>query len=148
MKTYILITLLICNLLKAEDNNSLIISKKDVTSLSKKSIVYFLKIKKHDLFLYKKNKLDKLVDKKSIPINSLVRMSSTILQYEYPFLTVQNFNRQVIIYSKKDEISKDFAQELKKLNFKHVSYLQGGNKSYKEIIYNFRGIKLFSIFTK
>jgi len=70
------------------------------------------------------------------------------LEYKSRKLNFSNYKKDTsfVIFSKKDEDSIKFLEELKSLGFKKLRYLKNGNKSWVEIIRSFRGIKLFSTF--
>ncbi len=70
------------------------------------------------------------------------------LEYKSRKLNFANYKKDTnfVIFSKKDEVSIRFLAELKALGFEKLRYLKNGNKSWIEILTNFRGIKLFSIF--
>ncbi len=70
------------------------------------------------------------------------------LEYKSRKLNFANYKKDTsfVVFSKKDEVSIRFLEELKTLGFKKLRYLKNGNKSWIEILTNFRGIKLFSMF--
>jgi len=71
------------------------------------------------------------------------------LEYKSRKLNFANYKKDTsfVVFSKKDKVSIRFLEELKALGFKKLRYLKNGNKSWIEILTNFRGIKLFSMFT-
>jgi len=70
------------------------------------------------------------------------------LEYKSRKLNFNNYSKDTnfVIFSKKDKVSIRFLEELKALGFKKLRYLKNGNKSWTEILIDFRGIKLFSMF--
>ncbi len=72
------------------------------------------------------------------------------LEYKSRNLNFNNYSKDTnfVVFSKKDKVSIRFLEELKVLGFKKLRYLKNGNKSWTEILIDFRGIKLFSMFNK
>jgi len=70
------------------------------------------------------------------------------LEYKSRKLNFNNYSKDTnfVVFSKKDKVSIRFLEELKVLGFKKLRYLKNGNKSWTEILIDFRGIKLFSMF--
>jgi len=70
------------------------------------------------------------------------------LEYKSRKLNFANYKKDTnfVIFSKKDESSIKFLEELKFLGFKKLKYLKNGNKNWIEILLNFKGIKLFSTY--
>ena len=70
------------------------------------------------------------------------------LEYKSRKLNFANYKKDTnfVIFSKKDKVSIRFLEELKALGFKKLRYLKNGDTSWIEILTNFRGLKLFSMF--
>jgi len=73
-----------------------------------------------------------------------------ILKYRHPKIDFSKIakNTTFIISSKDKLISMGFIENLKKLGFLNVKYLENGERDFKEFLISFRGIKLFSMFRK
>lgn len=110
-------------------NEILAIKYKEAFNLSKKNIVYFVKIK----------------DKK---VKDIFTIRAGILEYKSPRINLLKMNNKtnIIIYSKVDNNAFIFAKELKTKYFSNVRYLLNGQRSILLVLNRFRGIKLFSIF--
>ena len=70
------------------------------------------------------------------------------LEYKSRKLNFADYSKDTnfLIFSKKDKVSIRFLEELKAFGFEKLRYLKNGDKSWIEILINFRGIKLFSMF--
>jgi len=70
------------------------------------------------------------------------------LEYKSRKLNFDDYSKDTsfVIFAKKDKISIRFLEELKTFGFKKLKYLKNGDKSWIEVLINFRGIKLFSMF--
>jgi len=70
------------------------------------------------------------------------------LEYKSRKLNFSDYGKDTnfVVFAKKDKVSIRFLEELKAFGFKKLRYLKNGDKSWIEILLNFRGIKLFSMF--
>ncbi|MDZ7819922.1 MAG: hypothetical protein U5K55_15500 [Aliarcobacter sp.] len=87
-------------------------------------------------------------DKKA-KVKNFQTIEKRLLKYKIPELDFNTYKKDTnfIVFSKNDSISMEFVEKLRILGFENVKYLKDGDKSWTEILINFRGIKLFSIFT-
>jgi len=147
MKRVILLVLLSLTLVKAgmlqvqlanqlEENIS-VLNVKEVQSLIKKEKAIFIGIDRKSKWDSSIIKAKKVV---SINISQLEIRDSKIVVNKYIKET------KLVVYSKNILHSIVFVQDLKKMGFSNVSYLESGDQGWKEIYSNFRGLKLFSMF--
>lgn len=82
-------------------------------------------------------------------VKNFQTIEKRLLKYKIPELDFNTYKKDTnfIVFSKNDSISMEFVEKLRILGFENVKYLKDGDKSWTEILINFRGIKLFSIFT-
>lgn len=87
-------------------------------------------------------------DKNKVKVKNLQSIGKGLLEFKFPKLDFNTYNKDTvfIVSAKKDLTSIKFAERLKTLGFKNVKYLKDGNKSWNEILIDFRGMKLFSMF--
>jgi hypothetical protein len=83
-----------------------------------------------------------------VKVKNFQTIEKGLLKYKIPELDFNTYKKDTnfIIFSKSDSISIEFVEKLRTLGFENVKYLKDGDKSWTEILINFRGIKLFSIF--
>lgn len=89
-------------------------------------------------------------DKNSVKVKSFHSIGKSILELKFVKINLSKYKKDTpfIIYSKKDGNAIKFVKEIKALGFKNVKYLKDGNKSWNEILQSFRGLRLFSMFSK
>lgn len=89
-------------------------------------------------------------NKNSVKVKSFHSIGKSILELKFVKINLSKYKKDTpfIIYSKKDANAIKFVKEIKALGFKNVKYLKDGNKSWNEILQSFRGLRLFSMFSK
>lgn len=127
-----LIILFLFSFLKADDIS---LDKKETTTLIKKEKVFFIKPKEEN---------------KKLKIDIITSIHGLVLEYKSPRLDINLLNKDtnIIVYSKSKKLSLNFFKNLKNLGFNKIYILKNGEDNFWEIIKNFRGIKLFSIFQR
>lgn len=92
---------------------------------------------------------EKYKSNNKVKVKNFQTIEKGLLKYKIPELDFNTYKKDTnfIVFSKNDSISMEFVEKLRTLGFENVKYLKDGDKSWTEILINFRGIKLFSIFT-
>ena len=87
-------------------------------------------------------------NKNKVQVKNFQSIGKGLLEFKFPKLNFTKYEKDTIfvVSSKKDITSIKFVEKLEALGFKNLRYLKNGNKSWNEILINFRGIKLFSMF--
>lgn len=91
---------------------------------------------------------EKYKSNNKVKVKNFQTIEKGLLKYKIPELDFNTYKKDTnfIVFSKNDSISMEFVEKLRTLGFENVKYLKDGDKSWTEILINFRGIKLFSIF--
>jgi hypothetical protein len=92
---------------------------------------------------------EKYKSNNKVKVKNFQTIEKGLLKYKIPELDFNTYKKDTnfIVFSKNDSISMEFVEKLRILGFENVKYLKDGEISWTEILINFRGIKLFSIFT-
>ena len=106
-------------------------------------------IKKQPVYIIGLNEKIKWL-KHSVKVKNYQSINRGVLEYKHTKIDFNQYKKDTIfiIFSKNSLDSMKFVKNLKKLGFLNVKYLEGGESTCKELITNFRGIKLFSMFIK
>lgn len=140
MKTKLLpivLVFLLFNILSA--NEMLEVNENQIKELMKKDTLYVIGV--DEKIKWNKN---------SVKVKSFHSIGKSILELKFVKINLNKYNKETpfIIYSKKDANAIKFVKKIKAFGFKNVKYLKNGNKSWNEILQSFRGLRLFSMFSK
>jgi len=118
-------------------NPSMGLDTKQVKELIKENTLYIIDIDEKSLWFENK-----------IKVKNFQSIKKGIIEFKLSTLDLNTYNKDSIfvVSSKKDSLSRKFLKRLKNLGFSKAKYLKNGEKSWREILINFRGLKLFSMF--
>jgi len=87
-------------------------------------------------------------NKNKVKVRNFQSIGKGLLEFKFSKLDFNTYRKDMIfvLYSKENATSIKFAQKLKSLGFKNVTYLKNGYQDWNKILKSFRGIKLFSMF--
>lgn len=120
-----------------EANQTLGIDSKQINEMIKTNTLYIIGVDEKETW-----------NKNKVKVKNFQSIGKGLLEFKFPKLNFSKYEKDTIfvVSSKKDETSIKFVEKLKALGFKNLSYLKNGNISLNEVLINFRGIKLFSMF--
>lgn len=119
-----------------EADNTFAINTKQIEEMRKTNILYVIGVDE---------KANGMIKSKSKNFQSIEKGLLKFKVSELDFTTYKK-DTNFVIFSKNDSTSIEFVQKLRILGFENVNYLKNGDKGWNEILINFRGIKLFSMF--
>ncbi|ADG93676.1 hypothetical protein Arnit_2022 [Arcobacter nitrofigilis DSM 7299] len=120
-----------------EADNTFAINTKQIEEMRKTNILYVIGV----------DEKSKWNDKK-VKVKNFQSIEKGLLKFKVSELDFTTYKKDTnfVIFSKNDSTSIEFVQKLRILGFENVNYLKNGDKGWNEILINFRGIKLFSMF--
>lgn len=132
---HVVLMLLAFNYIEA--NQTLGIDSKQINEMIKTNTLYIIGVDKKGTW-----------NKNKVKVKNFQSIGKGLLEFKFPKLNFSKYEKDTIfvVSAKNDVTSIKFVEKLKALGFKNLRYLKNGNKSLNEILINFRGIKLFSMF--
>lgn len=133
----LVLTLLTISSLKAEQSFAL--DSKQIEEMIKTNTLYVIGVDEKSI-----------ISKNNTKVKSFQTLKRGFIEYKFAKLDLDKYKKETIfiVISKKDSVSLSVVKKLKKLGFKNSRYLKEGRKSWNEIVLNFRGLKLFSMFNR
>jgi len=134
---HLVLTLLAITSLEA--NQTLEVNSKQVKEMIKTNTLYVIGVDEKDTI--KENK---------VKVKSFQTLKRGLLEYRFSKLNLDKYKKDTmfVVSSKKDSTSLKLVKKLKELGFENAKYLKDGNKTWNEILLNFRGLKLFYMFSR
>ena len=122
-----------------EANQILSIETKQIKELLKTNTLYLITL--NEKSKWHKNK---------VKVKRFHSIGKGFLEFKNSNLDLNKYNKNTlfIVCSKQDSSSLEFVKKLRNNGFKNGKYLKHGNISSNKILIDFRGIKLFSMFSK
>ncbi|PHR74353.1 MAG: hypothetical protein COA66_00755 [Arcobacter sp.] len=120
-------------------NQTFLMEQKELEKMIKSNTIYIIGLKEKSTW-----------NKNTVNVKNFQRISQGVLEFKVSKIDFNTYKKDSIflLSSKKRITSLAFLEKLKALGFNKVRYLKDGNKTLKDILLNFRGIKIFSIFNK
>ena len=120
-------------------NQTFLMEQKELEKMIKSNTIYIIGLKEKSTW-----------NKNTVNVKNFQRISQGVLEFKVSKIDFNTYKKDsiFILSSKKRITSLAFLEKLKALGFNKVRYLKDGNKTLKDILLNFRGIKIFSIFNK
>ena len=119
-------------------NETFSMEQKELEKMIKSNTIYVIELREKSAW-----------NKNTVNVKNFQSISQGILEFKVSKIDFNTYKKDSIfvLSSQKRITSLNFLEKLKALGFKKVRYLKDGSTTLKDILLNFRGIKLFSMFT-
>ena len=120
-------------------NETFSMEQKELEKMIKSNTIYVIELREKSAW-----------NKNTVNVKNFQSISQGILEFKVSKIDFNTYKKDsiFILSSKKRITSLAFLEKLKALGFNKVRYLKDGSTTLKDILLNFRGIKLFSMFNK
>lgn len=117
-------------------NQSFAMEQKELQNMMKSNKLYIIGIDKKSTW-----------NKNTVKVKNFQSIFQGILEFKVSKIDFDTYkkNSVFVVSSKENNSSLHFLEKLRAMGFYRVRYLKDGNSTWKKILQNFRGIKLFSV---
>ncbi len=131
--------LLFLSLSSLQANQTFALEQKELQKMVKNNKIYIIGIDEKSTW-----------NKNTVKVKKFQSISQGVLEFKVSKIDFDSYkkNSVFVVSSKKNISSLNFLEKLRAMGFYRVRYLKDGNKTLKNILLNFRGMKIFSMFNK